>query len=661
MCGIAGYFCSGINSGKRADHMHTALLPAILRNRGPDSHGEWRSPDRATYLFHSRLAILDLSPAGHQPMISRSGRLAITYNGEIYNFRSLAEELTAGGVELQGRSDTEVLLEHIDHFGLAKSLERAEGMFAFALADLPNQTLTLARDRLGEKPLYVYLHHGTLAFASDLRAINYMVEDIGPVDELALSQYFRYGYVPDPLAIYERARKLTPGSTLTVSTRPGATDCATSIQSLLARRCRPYWSIDTARAEAAARPIDSRDEALSATRSALQRVVAAQAIADVGVGVFLSGGIDSSLVAAMLSSATTEPVKSFTIAFEDPQFNEARFAAAIARHLGTEHHELTLTSSDLVNEVASLGAVYDEPFFNPSQIPSILLARHARQHVTVCLSGDGGDEAFGGYNRYFWGARVDSFTRHTPEPARYALSWALGRLSGLASTISKARLMLGRAPVQNLRQKLLRLSGAVRTEPGSELYDYLLSIWHAETMAVGAPPAPAGPDSLFDQFGFAEAAMLIDQRHYLPGDNFVKVDRASMSCSLETRLPLVNHKVLEISYRIPAELKWRDGQSKSILRDLLAESIPRALFERPKMGFSVPVSAWLRGPLREWAGDILHGQSLKSSFGIDPHSVFHLWRAHQTYSQDHGNELWAILAYLQWHAQKGYPLRQADG
>lgn len=653
MCGIAGYYCPQGRAGRSPESIRTEFLPQVLKHRGPDSSGTWMSENREVFLFHARLAIQDLSPLGHQPMESRSGRFVITFNGEIYNFKELSRELESVGIALRGHSDTEVLLEYIDRFGLSSALDRITGMFAFALVDRADEKLFLVRDRIGEKPLYVYLDQGVLAFASELKALKSMFGGLGEIDQIALAQYFRYGYVPDPRSIYAKARKLAPGSILTISLKRHSGETSQSLADLITSGTTRYWDLFEVRRKAIADPYTSRAEALADVHQTLRKKISDQSIADVDVGVFLSGGIDSTLVAAILRDVKSGPVKSFTIGFEDPSYNEARFAAEIAKHLGTEHHELTLTDQDLLAQIKKLPSVYDEPFANPSQIPMLLLSKHARSEVKVCLSGDGGDELFGGYNRYLWGSRVVDFKNKYPD----LVSKIGSRLSGIAvnhgAAIDHLIRLVSSKPVQNVEGKLRKLHNALTLKSGSELYDYLLTTCFDESPQKSLPDLYRIDMDYFATERFADAAMLSDQLHYLPGDNLVKVDRASMHHSLETRLPLVDHDLIFHSHRMPVSMKWNDGLSKSILRDILTGYVPPRLYERPKMGFSVPIADWLKGALKDWGDNLVYSREILNADEVDPEFIERLWREYVDNKSHGGDRMWGLLIYLDWRLNEG--------
>jgi asparagine synthase (glutamine-hydrolysing) len=648
MCGIAGYYLPTDLARRRSKRPDVADLPAVLKHRGPDSHGAWYSDRQDIYFFHSRLAIQDLSPLGHQPMISRCGRFCITFNGEIYNFNDLSVHLKSAGATLRGHSDTEVLIEYISRFGIEKALDDIEGMFAFALYDRVLEKLYLVRDRIGEKPLYWFFEEGVLAFASEIKGLRVMFGPLGDIDPVSLGQYFRYGYVPDPRSIYKKVRKLAPGCMLEIPVGHGGNTSRQSIEEFEARHVRQYWSLVDVRANSLANPFQDRTEAVREIHQSLKRIVSNQSIADVDVGVYLSGGIDSTLMAAILQDESSAPVNSFTVGFDDPAFNEAPFARALANHFGTNHHELVVTELDLLSMVERLPHVYDEPLANASQIPVMLLAGYASQHVKVCISGDGGDELFGGYNRYLWGARFSRLNRNYPQWLRRPVAQALSLFSGLNASSHLVRPLLGRGPIQNLDAKFAKASTGLGFETEEGLYDFLLSTWNSANPAFGNGNDFRLRHDAFGRDDFIDAAMLSDQLHYLPGDNLQKVDRASMAVSLEVRLPLLSHVLLSQAWRVPASMRMEGGESKSILRDILYQYAPRHLIDRPKMGFSVPLGQWLRGPLRDWAGSLVESTRTQDLVGLNRQVLAAAWSDHLCCKADRSSELWSVLVFLQW-------------
>ena len=573
MCGIAGLWDF---KGGRAEELRVRAerMSSCLLHRGPDDAGTFADPVGVALGFR-RLSIVDLSPAGAQPMTSASGRYTIIFNGEIYNFQRLRTRVTA---DWRGHSDTEVLLACIEAWGLERALAESIGMFAFALWDAQEQTLSLVRDRAGVKPLYYALNATSLQFASELKAL-----DVNrTIDDEAATLYAKFGYVPAPWSIYASTKKLLPGSILTVS-RDGS--------SKLTR----YWNAAEV-AERVPRFTGSEAEAIDKLDELLGDSVALRMIADVPLGVFLSGGVDSSLVAALMQRNASGPIHTFTIGFEDPRFDEARFGREVARHLGSRHDELYVSYADALALVPKLPRIYDEPFADSSALPTYIVSRLARQSATVALSGDGGDELFAGYHRHFLGARLQRRVRAVPRFERAAVGRAL-------QLVPRTR-NLGRGLVQN---------------------DPLA--WYRDAIAI-QPRLPKLEDP-------TEMAMFLDFVTYLPDDILVKVDRASMAVSLEAREPFLDHRVVEFAWSLPLSMKIRDDRGKWIARQLLNRYLPERLVEREKQGFGLPLAEWLRGPLREWAEDLL------------PAPARGLWQQHLA-GANHEGELWKVLMYEAW-------------
>src|SRR5438552_14150095 len=595
MCGIVGIFQACPLGHETRDRL--LAMKQRLRHRGPDDGDVWISEESGIGLGHRRLSILDLSSAGHQPMHSASGRYVVTYNGEIYNFQSLRRELEAAGQKFRGYSDTEVLLAAVTEWGLEKAVGRFNGMFAFALWDREAHSLHLCRDRIGEKPLYYGWMGRTFLFASELKAVLAHPACKTEVDRNALALYLRYNYVPAPYSIYKGLSKLPPGTMLTINARSIQTD-QTPVT---------YWSAREV-AEQGVREVfpGLEEEAAAQLEVLLRDAIKLRMVADVPLGAFLSGGIDSSTVVALMQAQSERPVKTFTIGFHEAVYDEGREAGAVAKHLGTDHTELYVTAAQAQAIIPRLPILYDEPFADSSQIPTFLVSELARRHVTVALSGDGGDELFGGYNRYFWAQNIWNGIGWMPRTIRVAAAGALTSMSAEAWNrgFQAVRGLLPRGlRVQHPGDKLHKLAEVLSMADHSALYGGLLSHWKAPDAVVlgGSEPVTILTDrSRWARvMDFHQQMMFLDMITYLPDDILAKVDRASMGVSLEARVPLLDHRVVEFAWRLPPELKIRNGHGKWLLRQVLSQYVPTQLVNRPKSGFGVPIGTWLRGSLRE--------------------------------------------------------------
>lgn len=656
MCGLTGFLATESAAPRHADGLLLAMC-ATLAHRGPDAEGCWHEPGIG--FGHRRLAIVDLSEAGAQPMLSACGRFVIAFNGEIYNHMELRGRIERAGAApaWRGHSDTETLLAAIALWGLDEALRLAGGMFALALWDRRERRLSLARDRMGEKPLYWGWAGGALVFASELKALRVFPGFPREVCRDALRQYLRFGYVPAPRSIHPGIYKLEPGTILEVGAaaprvapgrplRPGD-----SHEGLFIRR---HWSLAETVDAGRHAPFTDDGEALEALEVALEAAVGRQLVADVPVGAFLSGGVDSSLIVALMQKHTK--VRSFTIGFEQAAFDEAPHAATVARHLGTEHSELTVTEAEAREGIPLLPDIYDEPFADSSQIPTWLVCRMARSHVTVALSGDAGDELFGGYNRYFWAPKLWRRFGGLPAPLQQALAASITLLptsswDGLAAFAARAGLG-GR--IARFGDKAHKLAASLRDASSvDDLYRGLVSIWRTPEALVrggGREPLSMLDDPLPESLGRDVVArmMVQDMRTYLPDDILCKVDRAAMAVSLEARVPFLDPEVVALSARLPTAMKVRNGQGKWALRQILYRHVPAALIERPKAGFGIPVGEWLRGPLRPWAEDLLAPALLEQDGLLNPAPIRQAWSEHLSGRRDWTNRLWSILMFQAW-------------
>ncbi len=640
MCGIAGFWHDKASS--EAPEEILGQMADALAHRGPDDSGVFHDEMAGLGLAFRRLAILDLSPEGHQPMLSRSGRLAIVFNGEVYNHEELKRELGSG--PWRGHSDTEVMLEAIERWGVERAVRRFIGMFAFALWDRTERQLYLVRDRLGIKPLYYGRAGSAFVFASELKAIRRYPGFEGEIDRDALAAYLRHNYVPTPRCIYKGLCKLPPGSLL----RMTSPDSEPEI--------RRYWPGEEVVLSGQRDLLNVSDEtAVEQLHRLLLDSVRLRMIADVPLGAFLSGGVDSSTVVALMQAVSRRPVKTFTIGFHEAGYNEAADARAVAAHLQTEHTELYVTSRDALDVVPRLAEIYDEPFADSSQIPTFLVSRLARQSVTVSLSGDGGDELFGGYNRYVLTRRIWSLIRPIPKAFR---KWAEAGFAAISPQKMDSGFRWQKSLLRGAAgDKVHKAAALLSSNSECDIYHRLLSHWKDPGEVVLGSNEPAilagWIQRIAAQLPIEETMMAVDLLNYLPDDILTKVDRASMAVALEARVPLLDHRVVEFAWRLPRSAKMRRGTTKWLLRQILYKYVPPRLIERPKMGFGVPIGSWLRGPLREWAEALLSRKSLTEEGLFNPEPIREKWTEHIQGKRNWEYPLWDVLVFQDWLVRSG--------
>jgi asparagine synthase (glutamine-hydrolysing) len=636
MCGVAGFLdrrgLTAADGRERARRM-----AATLRHRGPDDEDVW-TDGASVALGFRRLAILELSPLGRQPMPSASGRYVAVFNGEIYNFKTLREELIARGQRFRGGSDTEVLLACIEEYGFETTLARIRGMFAIAVWDTREKTLSLARDRLGEKPLYYgWAKNGsTFLFASELKAIRAHPDFVPEIDRAALMRFIRHGYVPSPHAIYVGIQKLRPGAWLRVPIAGDAKPEQT-----------PYYSLTAVAEDGLAHPLDvGIDEAADLLEETLRRAVREQMIADVPLGAFLSGGIDSSLIVLLMQSMSSTPVRTFSIGFDTPKFDESAYARRVADLVGTQHTEFRVSADDALGLIPELPTIYDEPFADSSQIPTTLVSRLARREVTVSLTGDGGDELFAGYPRY---AVMRTLEPLFSVPGRRVVAEAAHRVVELMSRDGIEATFDRRATDWARRR-----TDVARTPDLDAFYELYMSLWYHPDWVVHGVAEPSGimplAKDVLARGNVTERAMLVDTIQNLPDALLTKVDRAAMSASLETRLPLLDRDVVSLAWRLPFATKVRGRVGKLVMRRILGRSLPADLFDRPKMGFMIPVVDWLRGPLRDWAEDLLDERRLREDGYLDAEIIRRRWHGFLAGTRDWHGLLWPVLMWQAWRA-----------
>lgn len=645
MCGIAGVF--------NLPGSAVAVLPAMLgclAHRGPDDDGTWFSDDNNVAMGHRRLAIIDLSSAGHQPMASANGRFVVSYNGEIYNYKALKRELEVldAARVWRGHSDTEVLLAGFNAWGIPGTLRRCNGMFALAVWDREHQSLTLARDRMGEKPLYFGWIAGRFAFASELKAFSKVPGWQPRMDSGAISSYLGAGHVRGPQSAVQGVFRLPASSILTLSSMELR---ERKDWEFLSGRITQYWSLMQAAIEGVSDPVTDDASAMAQLATLLRDAVGSRMLSDVPVGAFLSGGIDSSLVVALMQEHSSHPIRTFSIGFDDPRHDEAPFAREVSKHLGTDHTELYVTPEDAMALVPELAGKFDEPFADNSQIPTLLVSSIARHQVAVALSGDGGDELFGGYGRYF--AILDIWRMLAPLPAgmRRSLSPALGLIAAASGPLNRV------FPGTRIRFRLERLAERLdATNPEAMRISFIAGAGSPRIGSNTRPfinPLGEVPPQLRDTL---RRLMYADQVDYLPDDILHKLDRASMAFGLESRVPFLDHRVIELSWRLPTAMLLRGNEGKQPLRRVLDRYVPRRLVDRPKQGFAPPMDQWLRGRLRDWAEALLSPASLQELPCLNASAVRELWQAHQQNRVDAGTALWRVLMLADWRRQTGASL-----
>ena len=642
MCGIAGFVDLNGFDVKKAINIGKAMGKTI-EHRGPDHSGLWFDKNFGVVLVHQRLSIIDLSKSAHQPMLSASGRYVISFNGEIYNHKDLRLELNKLGkaTSWRSQSDTETILACIDTYGLKGTLKKLIGMFSLALWDNATKEIYLARDRVGEKPLYYGKIGKLLLFGSELKAIRAHPDFIPKINRNALNLYLRHNYIPQPYSIYQGIKKLPPGHfiNLTKNAKPES-----------------FWSLNKIVTSAKHNQFKgNEEEALNVLDKSLLNAVKGQMLADVPLGGFLSGGVDSSLILALMQEQSLKPVKSFSIGFDDKNFDEAPFAKRIASHLGTEHNELYVNAKQARNVIPNLPKLYDEPFSDSSQIPTFLLSEMSHKHVKVSLSGDGGDEIFGGYNRYKLGYNFLPKIINTPEAFRNFIAKLIKSFSPSTwDRIMEPSLYITpqRFKHTNIGDKLHKLASIIGASSIEEVYNILISHWNIkDNIVIGVKEASTTINSrnnILEELTYPEKMMFYDTLMYLPDNILVKVDRAAMGTSLETRTPFLDHRVIDLAWRFPIDMKIRNGVNKWCLRQLLYKRVPKHLIERPKMGFGVPIGDWLRGPLRDWAENLLDEKKMKESGYFKTSEIQKKWRQHLSKKHNWQHHLWDIIIFESW-------------
>lgn len=649
MCGFVGFWEQGIHS--KSPLQILKQMSDVIIHRGPDAGLQWFDPDAGIGLAHRRLSIVDLSDAGAQPMQSIDGRYVIVFNGEVYNFNEIRKELECAKFVLswRGHSDTEVMLAAISAWGIEEALSKFTGMFAFALWDKADRQLTLARDRFGEKPLYYGWVDNTLVFGSELKGLKkHPAFKTVAIDRDALHLYIRHNNINAPHTIYKNIYKLSPASYIQF----GHDECRVNSKA----SAKIYWSLSEA-INIGKKGVSLLDanQAKQGLDSLLRKVISDQMVADVPLGAFLSGGVDSSTIVALMQAQSNRPIKTFTIGFHEDAYNEAEHAKAVAKHLGTDHTEWYITPKEILDVIPNLPALYDEPFADSSQIPTYLVSQMTRKHVTVSLSGDAGDELFGGYNRYFQAEKIWNKLNYIPVSMRKMLQdcivscspSSLDALGKVASILS-----LGKLKHKNIGDKLHKLSGLFAFENKIDIYKYLISQWDNPSLILSQGKEPLTlldmPEKWPENITFTELMMYLDTLIYLPGDILTKVDRAAMGVSLETRVPFLDHNVAEFAWKLPLNMKIRDGKGKWLLRQVLYDYVPQSLIERPKQGFGLPIDTWLRTSLKDWASDLLDPVKLRQQGYFNADVISRFWSEHLSGKRNWQHKIWTILMFQAW-------------
>lgn len=644
MCGIAGFWAP--SRPRYEPEIALARMTRQIEHRGPDSCGQYLDHGSGIALGHRRLSIVDLSPEGSQPMVSQSKRYVLAFNGEIFNYRDIRAELSSSNVTFRGQSDTEVLLAAVERWGLRHAIDRCVGMFALALWDTHAGSLQLARDRLGVKPLYYGQFDGTLLFGSELKALQAHPVFTASINIDAIAEYVKFSYVPAPTCVYEGVTKLPPGTILSLNSPNGRVAEPTK-----------YWSAsNVARAQQDDRRfLGTTTEAVDQLEHLLADAVRIRMVADVPVGAFLSGGIDSSLVVALMQASSAQRVKTYSIGVAGTQLDESAHARAVAEHIGTDHTALNVSEQHAAELIPHLPAIYDEPFADSSQIPTYLVSALARTEVSVALSGDGGDEVFGGYNRHIVAPALYAASSRLPLVARKALAQLVRSFSEKGLDRAANVLQWWMPPARRqlfVGAKIHKVSRGLAAESAAQFYDELRSIWGDPSTIVAGYAGTTQVKGNLAGSDFASQMMYHDLISYLPDDILTKVDRSTMAVALEARVPLLDHRVVEFAWSLPADLKIRNGVGKWILREVLSRYVPRQMFERPKTGFGIPIGSWLKGPLRSWAEDLLSETALKREGLLNPRPIRSVWKDHLQGRGSHEHQLWNVLMLQAWSVQQ---------